>query len=64
MDYHTITDLEVTGVTATYGKEFQDRREEGIIPLLMGGEMVINYLKPEQEESPWDDNDYNGPQAA
>lgn len=37
---------------------------EGIISLLMGGEIVINYIAPEEVESPWDDNDYNGPQAA
>lgn len=43
---------------------WSDRKEERIIPLLMGGEMVINYISPEEIESPWDDNDHNGPQAA
>lgn len=43
---------------------WSDRQQEEVIPLLLGGEMVIDYLAPEEIESPWDDNDHNGPQAA
>lgn len=43
---------------------WSDRKEERKIHLLMGGEIVINYIAPEGVESPWDDDDYNGPQAA
>lgn len=45
--------------------EYQNRQGAEVISLLIGGQMKIYYMEPEEEEKPWgNDNDYSGPQAA
>lgn len=46
-------------------EEYEDRRETRDIWLSVGGRMTINYIRPEEDDNPWDnDNQPLGPQAA